>query len=270
VDIPSLFDFPYFFALLIGFTVGFFGGGGSILSVPVLVYACSVEPILATAYSLFIVGVSALAGAFDYGIKKLIEFKVGVIFAIPSIIAVYLTRRFLIPALPDRLFEFIGNGIQKDNAILILFSIVMIIAALSMMFAKRQDPDFYKKLNIPLVVLEGAGVGVLTGIVGAGGGFLIVPGLVLLTGMPIKKAIGTTLFIISLKSLLGFVGDLQTQAFIDWPFLLKFTLISTIGIFIGSNISRRAKAANLKKGFAGFILIMGIIMLLKEIFLSEL
>jgi len=254
---------------MIGFTVGFFGGGGSILAVPVLVYACRIEPILSTAYSLFIVGVSALFGAFDYGNKKLIDFKTGIIFAIPSIIAVYLTRLLLIPALPERLFTFVGNGIQKDNAILILFSIVMIIAALSMMFAKRQDPEFYKKLNLGLVILEGIGVGVLTGIIGAGGGFLIVPALVLLTGMPIKKAIGTALFIISLKSLLGFVGDLQMQPFIDWGFLLKFTAISTIGIFLGSNISRRAKAANLKKGFAIFILVMGVLMLIKELFLFE-
>lgn len=269
MTIPSLFDFPVLFSLLIGFTIGFFGGGGSILSVPVLVYVCTIEPILATAYSLFIVGISALFGAIDYGNKKLIEFKTGIIFAVPSVIAVYFTRLLLIPALPERMFVFIGNGIKKENAILILFALTMIMAAFFMLYGKREDPDYDKKLNIPFVVIEGAAVGVLTGLIGAGGGFLIVPSLVLLTGMPIKKAIGTSLFIISLKSLIGFIGDIQLQVSIDWVFLLKFAAFSTVGIFLGSNISRRSKAANLKKGFAAFILFMGVMMLLNELILSN-
>lgn len=259
-------------ALFIGFTLGFFGGGGSILTLPVFVYVCGISPVLATAYSLFVVGVSASFGALDYAKKKLIDFRVGIFFAIPSIVAVYLTRVMIMPALPDVWFSIFGLSVKKDNGILILFAIIMVTAAFFMMYKrteKNRKGMSKKVISIPLILVEGSVIGVITGIVGAGGGFLIVPSLVIISGLSIKRAIGTTLMIISLKSLFGFLGDLQVQMAIDWVFLLKFTSLSIIGIFIGSNIGSRAKPENLKIGFAWFILIMGLIMFIKEIFLTE-
>jgi uncharacterized membrane protein YfcA len=254
-------------AVLIGVSLGLIGGGGSILTVPVLVYILGVEPVLATAYSLFVVGSTSLVGSFTFMKKGLVNYKTALVFAIPSFIAVFLTRKFLVPALPDQLFELGTWVISKNIGIMIFFALIMLAASYSMIKGggkKDSDEDSEVKFNIPLIALEGMVVGVITGIVGAGGGFLIIPALVLLAKLPMKMAVGTSLLIIAAKSLIGFLGDVSSQT-IDWKMLLIFTGLSIVGIFIGSTLSKRINEKALKKGFGWFVLIMGIYIISKEL-----
>ena len=255
-------------AVLIGISLGLIGGGGSILTVPVLVYILGVNPVLATAYSLFVVGCTSLVGAATYMKKGLVNYKTAFVFAIPSFIAVFLTRKFLVPALPDPLFTVGEAIITKNIGIMVFFALIMLAASYSMITAKKCvdcEEDEPVVFNFPLIALEGSVVGVITGIVGAGGGFLIIPALVLLAKLPMKLAVGTSLLIIAAKSLIGFLGDLSTQT-IDWQLLLIFTSLSIIGIFIGSALSKKINEKILKTGFGWFVLVMGIYIITKELF----
>jgi len=257
----------YFGALLIGVVLGLIGGGGSILTVPVLVYLMAINPVTATAYSLFVVGTSALVGALRNLPKKLIDFRTAIVFAIPAFIAVYLTRMYLVPAIPEEIFSIGGLMITKNIGIMLFFAIIMVIASISMITQKRTvDTGEEQKVqyNYPLIILEGIVVGLLTGIVGAGGGFLIIPALVLLAKLPMKKAVATSLLIIAFKSLIGFIGDVQNLE-IDWPFLLIFTAISIGGIWLGVYLNKFIDGKKLKKGFGWFVLVMGIYIILSEL-----
>ncbi|MFT4857725.1 MAG: putative membrane protein YfcA [Algoriphagus sp.] len=265
MDIIVLIGFAS--AIIIGISLGLIGGGGSILTVPVLVYILGVEPVLATAYSLFVVGSTSLVGSFTYMKKNLVDYRTALVFAIPSFIAVFLTRKFLIPALPDPIFSISEIAISKNIAVMVFFALIMLAASYSMIKGKKDsgiDVDTKVKFNIPLIAVEGAVVGVITGIVGAGGGFLIIPALVLLARLPMKMAVGTSLLIISAKSLIGFLGDLGNQV-IDWKFLLIFTLLSIVGIFIGSSLSKKINENLLKQGFGWFVLTMGLYIITKEL-----
>ena len=256
----------YIGALIIGLVLGLIGGGGSILTVPILVYALSLNPVMGTAYSLFVVGITSLVGAIKNLMKGMVDIKTAIIFAIPAFIAVYLTRAFLIPAIPEELFQ-IGNFmVTKNLAIMLFFAIIMLLASVSMIRNKRKETDEETKItyNYPLIIVEGLVVGAITGIVGAGGGFLIIPALVLLAKLPMKKAVATSLLIIAIKSLIGFLGDVQNLD-IDWPFLLIFTGISIVGIFIGIWLNKFIDGKKLKKGFGWFVLVMGIYIIYKEI-----
>lgn len=254
-------------AILIGISLGLIGGGGSILTVPVLVYILGVNPVLATAYSLFVVGSTSLVGAATYMKKGLVNYKTALVFAVPSFIAVFLTRKFLVPALPDPLFTVGEAIITKNIGIMVFFALIMLAASYSMITAKKCvdcDEDEPVAFNFPMIALEGSVVGVITGIVGAGGGFLIIPALVLLAKLPMKMAVGTSLLIIAAKSLIGFLGDLSTQT-IDWQMLLIFTGLSIVGIFIGSALSKKINEKVLKTGFGWFVLVMGIYIITKEL-----
>jgi uncharacterized membrane protein YfcA len=253
-------------AILIGVSLGLIGGGGSILTVPVLVYILGVDPVLATAYSLFVVGSTSLVGAGTYMKKGLVNYKTALVFAVPSFIAVFLTRKYLVPALPDPLFSAGEAVVTKNIGIMVFFAIIMLAASYSMIRGnkKKEDVEEELKFNFPLIALEGSVVGVITGIVGAGGGFLIIPALVLLAKLPMKMAVGTSLLIIAAKSLIGFLGDLSTQT-IDWQMLLIFTALSIVGIFIGSTLSKRINEKILKTGFGWFVLAMGIYIITKEL-----
>jgi uncharacterized protein len=265
MDIIVLIGFAS--AVIIGVSLGLIGGGGSILTVPVLVYILGIEPVLATAYSLFVVGSTSLVGSFTYMRKNLVDYKTALVFAIPSFIAVFLTRKFLVPALPDPIFSIDDVSVSKNIAIMIFFALIMLAASYSMIKEKKDkggDENSKIKFNIPLIALEGAVVGAVTGIVGAGGGFLIIPALVLLAKLPMKMAVGTSLLIIAAKSLIGFLGDLGNQV-IDWKLLLIFTGLSVVGIFIGSSLSKKINEKVLKRGFGWFVLVMGIYIIAKEL-----
>ena len=258
--------FGYIGALFIGIVLGLLGGGGSILTVPILVYLMFVNPVTATAYSLFIVGVTALIGAIKNIQKGLVDFKTAIVFAIPAFIAVYITRKYLVPAIPDELFTIGSFLMTKNIAIMVFFAVIMLIAAFSMISNRSIDSnqDSIVVFNYPLIIIEGFVVGILTGIVGAGGGFLIIPALVLLAKLPMKKAVATSLLIIAIKSLIGFIGDVENLE-IDWTFLLIFTTLSVIGIFIGIFFSKFIEGNKLKKSFGWFVLIMAIYIVIKEL-----
>jgi uncharacterized membrane protein YfcA len=261
----------FFFAAIVGISLGLIGSGGSILTVPILVYIMGVEPVTATAYSLFIVGATALVGGIQSAKHKRVDFKTVLIFGIPSIAAVYATRMWLMPIIPAELFSIGPLAITKPLALMLLFAIVMILTSVSMIRPGKQknvDESAALVYNYPMILMEGTFVGVLTGLIGAGGGFLIIPALVLLARMPMKLAVGTSLFIIAAKSLIGFTGDLQGKLVIDWKLLAAFTGFAIAGIFIGIALSKKIAGDKLKKGFGWFVLTMGIYIIVKELFFS--
>jgi uncharacterized membrane protein YfcA len=254
---------------VIGVSLGLIGGGGSILTVPVLVYLLNVDPVLATAYSLFIVGLSSLVGAFPKYKAGMIDLKTALVFGVPSIIAVFLTRKVLVPSIPATLFEIAGVSVTKALAMMILFAVLMVAASVSMIRDKKKEEQATNEprvFNYPMILLEGTVVGVLTGLVGAGGGFLIIPALVMLSKLPMKQAVGTSLLIIAAKSLIGFTGDvMENAAQMDWTLLSMVTALAVVGIFIGNQLSKKIDGAALKKGFGWFVLVMGIYIIVKEL-----
>jgi len=258
----------YIASILIGISLGLIGGGGSILTVPVLVYLFHVDPVQATAYSLFIVGASSLVGTWPKYKQGFVHLKTAIIFGIPSIISVYATRKFLVPAIPFNLGEYGGLIVTKSLMMMLLFAILMIAASFSMIRSKTSKEtvtEGEQKFNYPLILIEGALVGLLTGLVGAGGGFLIIPALVMLSQLPMKQAVGTSLLIIAAKSLIGFTGDLGNST-INWSLLLSVSALAIIGIFIGDKLSKHIDGNQLKKGFGWFVLVMGLYVIVQQLF----
>lgn len=252
-------------ALVIGLTLGLLGGGGSILTVPVLVYMLGINPVVSTGYSLFIVGLSAFVGAISYYRKDLIDIKTAIVFGFPAIVGVYLARMFVVPAIPDEIFQIGSFIVTKNIGIMLLFAVMMIAASVSMIKGRKDrevNPD--RKFNYPLILVEGLVVGLFTGLVGAGGGFLIIPALVVLSDLPMKMAVGTSLSIIAVKSLIGFVGEVQVHT-PDWMFLLSFSALAVAGIFIGTKLSNVISGQKLKPVFGWFVLVMGVYILGKEL-----
>lgn len=253
--------FGFFAAFLMGITLGTLGGGGSILTVPILVYLFKINPIEATAYSLFIVGLTAFAGGISYYRKGDVEFKIALLFSLPGFIGVYLVRSFIIPNLPDPILSLPFLTITKPILIMTVFSALMILASKAMILGRKdngqkveQEKSIIKTLKI---LIQGFGVGCLSGFVGAGGGFIIIPALVFIVGLPMRKAIGTSLFIIAINSLLGFTGDLKHHDHFDWKFLITIATIAILGLIIGVHFSNRVPEKTLKKSFGIFILLMG-------------
>ena len=256
----------YFMALIVGIILGILGSGGSILTVPILVYIMGINPVSATAYSLFVVGVSALVGAQRFFKNGVINYKISLYFAIPSLLGVFVSRKWILPNLSESLHIFHFVLIQKDTFILVFFAIVMLIAALSMLFSLKLNfrNNNIRENNFVLIALDGIVVGLVTGFVGAGGGFLIIPALLLLTNISMKEAVGTSLLIIAIKSILGFTAELNNA--IDWNLLLTFTAFSIVGILIGYYFSKLLNGRVLKKSFGIFVLFMSIVILAKEMF----
>ena len=249
----------YIASIFIGISLGLIGSGGSILTVPVLVYLFGIGVEMSTAYSLFIVGSTALVGGVRNAFLGNVNYKTAVVFTIPAFIAVYTTRAYLVPAIPSVIMTLGTYVLTKDIAIMVFFALVMLAASVSMIRNKRkkEEENAVPQLNLPVIIIEGAVVGVLTGIVGAGGGFLIIPALVLFAKLPMKKAVGTSLLIIAAKSLIGFIGDVQRYGDqLDWTRLLTVTAIAVFGIFIGIYLNTFIDGKKLKKGFGWFVLLM--------------
>lgn len=257
----------YFLAVIVGITLGLLGSGGSILSVPILVYVMQVTPILGTAYSLFVVGVTALFGSYQKTKQKLIDYQKAFMFGFPSILSVFVTRKVLLPLIPDIIFSTEIFTLSKSVLIMIVFAIVMIFASFRMIKPSEvKIEEASKKLNFFNIGLQGVIIGLVAGFVGAGGGFLIIPSLVLLARTPMKIAIGTSLLIVASQSLIGFLADIGQEEFIDWKLLIIFTICSVIGIFIGNKLSKKIESNNLKTIFGWFVLVMGVYILIKELF----
>ncbi len=256
----------YLAFILMGLSLGMIGGGGSILTVPILVYLLKLDPVLSTSYSLFVVGSTALVGGAFYLKRGEVDLKTGFVFAIPSFIAVYAVRSFVVPKLPQELFSLGNFHFTKPLFVMLVFSILMLLAATSMIKKKKaaSAKEMSALAKTFLIGAEGFIVGGVTGFVGAGGGFLIIPALVVLVGLPMRIAVGTSLLIIAAKSLIGFLGDVQHQAQMKWDFLFTVTGIAIIGLLIGTRLAKYVPDEKLKKGFGYFTLIMGAFILIDQ------
>jgi hypothetical protein len=260
----------YIASILIGISLGLIGSGGSILTVPVLVYLFAVDAVAATSYSLFIVGFTAAIGSVGYFRKGLVNIKTALVFGAPSIVAVFLTRAYIVPAIPKEVFSIGTFLVTKSILMMLLFAILMVVASFSMIKKekKKKEEDLGpQKFNYPVILIEGAVVGLITGLVGAGGGFLIIPALVLLSKLPMKEAVGTSLVIIAAKSLIGFFGE-GGETIINWNLLASVSAFATVGIFIGIYLSKKIDGAKLKPIFGWFVLIMGVYIIIKETLLK--
>ncbi|TDY11313.1 sulfite exporter TauE/SafE family protein [Meridianimaribacter flavus] len=258
-----LLFFEYFGALVIGLILGLIGGGGSILTVPLLVYLLGYNPVVATAYSLFVVGSSSVVGVVQKHQKQQVDFKTGLLFCFPSFLAVYASRRFLVPNIPDVIFSTSSFSITKDMLIMVFFALVMLFASISMIKNRRDTQTEFVPQPYYKTFIQGLVIGTVTGLIGAGGGFLYVPALVLWSGLSMKKAVGTSLVIIAINSLIGFLGDMQTLV-IDWKFLITFSLVTIAGILLGGYFSKYVSNKKLKKSFGWFVLIMAVYIIIKE------
>lgn len=262
--------FGYMAAVLMGITLGMIGGGGAILTVPILVYLFRIDPIQATGYSLFIVGSASLVGATRYARQGLIDFPTALNFAGPSFLGVYAARRLLVPALPDPVFTAGGFVLSKSHLLMLTFALLMVAASFSMII-KRQPKVQNPGAEAPrasvrwLIALQGLAIGLIAGFVGAGGGFLIIPGLVVLLGLPMKRAVPTSLFIIGVQSLLGFIGEWQQNPAMNWGFLLQMTGIALLGIVLGTSMQKLVADTHLRKGFGWFVLAVGLTIITQQI-----
>jgi hypothetical protein len=262
----------YIAAVFIGISLGMVGSGGSILTVPVLVYLMGINPLLATTSSLFIVGCTSLVGGLRAYSKKLVDFRAITEFGLPSILSIFVTRHYLLPALPDPIFRIGGQAISKDVFLMVVFAILMLIASFTMIRSRATEEQAgmaekkEEHNKVFLLVLLGLLIGAVTGLLGAGGGFLIIPSLVLFLRLPMKTAVGTSLLIIAINSLFGFLFSLKQFEY-NWTILLSFTILAVGGIFIGSRLADKITGASLKKGFGLFILVMGCYIIIKELFL---
>lgn len=264
--------FGYLSAVLIGLILGLIGGGGSILTVPVLVYLFHIHPELGTAYSLFIVGSTSLIGVFSKVRQREVDVRTALVFGLPSLVAVFMTRKWVLPLIPDQMAVTENLTVVKSTAMMLFFAVLMLFSAARMLRPNQEMTiqDSTSNQSFFPLIFQGFLVGVLTGFVGVGGGFLIVPALVVLRKLPMKKAIGTSLLIIAINSLVGFTGDIWSQGEkMNWTFLGVITLLSIAGIIIGGQLAKRLETHVLRKGFAWFVLVMGVFILIKEIFIQQ-
>ena len=259
----------YVAALLIGISLGLIGGGGSIITVPVMVYLFGISPLMATSYSLCIVGTTSLVGAYKNYQKKLINFRTAIYFGSSSIATVFLTRKLIIPNIPKVLFHFDSFVVTAPLFTMVVFALLMIAASISMIKENKFDSKTNAyKTDVWKIIFIGILIGLVTGLLGAGGGFLIIPALVLIMKLSMKEAVGTSLLIIAVNSLIGFLADLG-HFVLDWKLLIEITCIAIVGLLIGSTFSSKMDSQKLKKGFGWFVLIMGIFILVKEIFFMK-
>lgn len=260
----------YICAILIGISLGLLGSGGSILTVPIMVYLMNINPVDATGLSLFVVGITSATGGITYLQKKMVDLRTAVIFAIPSFISVFLTRRYVMPLIPDPVITISGFALTKELFILVLFSLLMLLVGYNMIrkagYREPERKDFHH-YHYPGLISIGLASGILTGILGVGGGFIIIPALVLFAKISVRMSVGTSLLIIAVNSLGGFAQEvLSRHSQIDYRFLFLFGILSVTGIFIGLRISMKLEPASLKKMFGWFIILMGISIFIKEVF----
>ena len=260
----------YFAAVVIGLVMGLIGGGGSILSVPVFAYIFGIDAITATALSLFVVGITSMVGSVGYIKQRYVNYKTALLFGLPSVLGILFSRRVVVPHLPDYIINRWGITLDKEMFILILFAVLMIISSVKMI--RKYDRQRIRKseeINYTILVSQGLLVGIVTGFIGAGGGFLIVPALVMLLRMSMKEAVATSLFIIAINSTIGFISSLD-KITVDWNFLLSFTALSVVGIFIGVQITKKIEGRKLRPLFGWFVLVMALWIIINELVLKNL
>ncbi len=262
----------YMAAILIGISLGMVGSGGSILTVPVLVYMMGMGPLMATTSSLFIVGGASLAGGIMALTKNHVNPRAVTLFGVPSVLSIFLTRRYFLPVIPETVISAGNFVVSREVFLMVLFAFLMIAASVTMITRKDAEnvaPDSERNSakRVLSLVLSGLGVGVVTGLLGAGGGFLIIPVLVLFLKLPMKTAVGSSLLIIAINTLSGFLFSIKQFEF-DWKILISFTALSIAGIFVGGKLAGKLSPAALRKGFGWFVLVTGIYIIVKESFFT--
>lgn len=257
----------YIASIAMGIILGLMGGGGSILTVPILVYLFALSPMVATGYSLFVVGTTALIGSIMYIRKGDVDFRTGFAFALPSVIGVNVSRGIIIPQIPSVVAQVGDLILTKEVLVMATFAALMLVASYSMIQKKneRRPMQTHPLIRIALIGLQGLVVGMIAGFVGAGGGFLIIPALVFMAGLTMRVAVGTSLMIIAFQSLLGFAGDVSRGLIIDWSLLGAVAAFAVAGIAMGSAVSHKIKEQKLKSAFGWFVLIMGAVILLEQL-----
>ena len=257
----------YFISIIIGLSLGLIGGGGSILAVPILVYLFHINPEQATSYSLFIVGITAMVGSYSHYKLGNLKIKAALVFALPSVLSLLFVRDVILPRIPSIVFTVNSFEVSKNLMIMIVFAFLMIAASISMIRRSTPKEIIIRDGSIRIAAI-GLLVGFITGFLGAGGGFLIIPALLFFANLPMKQAIGTSLLIIFINSLIGFAGDVLKGNEIHYELLLTISAIALIGMFIGTYLSKKTDGAKLKPAFGWFVLVMGIYIIIKEFFLN--
>ena len=257
----------YFISIIIGLSLGLIGGGGSILAVPILVYLFHINPEQATSYSLFIVGITAMVGSYSHYKLGNLTIKAALVFALPSVLSLLFVRDVILPRIPSIVFTVNSFEVSKNLMIMIVFAFLMIAASISMIRRSTPKEIVIRDGSIRIAAI-GLLVGFITGFLGAGGGFLIIPALLFFANLPMKQAIGTSLLIIFINSLIGFAGDVLKGNEIHYELLLTISAIALIGMFIGTYLSKKIDGAKLKPAFGWFVLVMGIYIIIKEFFLN--
>ena len=255
-------------SLAIGLSLGLIGAGGSILTIPVFVYVLKKDPLSSGVYSMFVVGTSALAGSIQSMFNKLVDFKTTLAFGIPSVVGVLIARKLIFPSIPEQLFFTESFIISKEVAFMLCLAGLMFLSAFRMLKPAMSGTQLatVEQPAMTLLLLRGLLVGILTGLLGIGGGFLIVPALYFWAGLPVKQAIGTALLIITTNSLFSFLTSYSSMD-LDWLLLLKFSLGAVAGIVIGTKLSAKISGDWLKKIFGWFILTVSCYIVYKQFFL---
>lgn len=256
----------YIASVCIGLSLGLIGSGGSILTVPILIYFFDMDPVLATTYSLFVVGITSSAGAVSHYHKGNVDHKVALLFGIPSLGAIFIMRKWVMPAIPEHLFSINSFDLSKAELLMVVFAVLMLAASVSMIRANEENVKADSQLNIQRLILQSIVVGVITGFVGVGGGFLIIPSLVIFAQLPMKKAVGTSLMIMTMSALLGVLGDISRHVTIDYTFLAEFSAFAVAGIIAGSYLTKFFNENKLKPAFGWFVLLMGIFILVRTVY----
>lgn len=259
----------YIAALIVGVLMGLIGGGGSILTVPILVYLFGIEPLIATSYSLFIVGITSFAGVLVKIKEKQVDFKMALLFGIPDLLGVLVMRTFIFPPLPGNIFLIRNHMVTKGELVLIIISILMLVS--SFLLLKRTTTlealiNENKNRSLAFLILIGFLTGLLTGMVGVGGGFIIIPVLVLWTQIPMKYAVGTSLVIIAAKSIMGFIAD-KVNFNLEHNLIIWISVLSLIGLLLGNTISKKVSAFRLQKSFGWLVLLAGAYMFINTFYI---
>lgn len=260
--------FGYFASLFIGITLGLIGSGGTILTVPILVYLFHQKPEQATGYSLFIVGITSAIGAIRHYSMGNLQLKTALYFVVPSSIMLLVTRYYFLPQIPSKLLTLASFELTKDLLLLFLFAVLMILASLAMIRPTQKKENDAPIKPIQLSIL-GFFVGCVSGILGAGGGFLIIPSLLFFGKLSMKQALGTSLFIITTATLLGFAGDVLHGNEYDFVLLFKVSALAILGLLIGTQLAKKISGEQLKPLFGWFVLGMGIFILIQSLFFSH-
>ena len=255
----------YIGAILTGLVLGLLGGGGAAVSIPILVYAFHVPSSTATGYSLLIVGFTALLGTIQNVRMGLVKYRALIRCGLPALVSIYVMRRFLIHSIPATFFTLGGFKLTKDGFILLLLAFFMAMVARNMIYAAKPDKKEAKQTPYISILIQSIFIGLFTGMVGAGGGFLLIPLLLASEPMEFRNATATSLMLVTLNSFIGFVGDMQSNNVIDWPFLLSFLGCSIAGVIIGIQVAHRIDNKKLRLVFGYAMMGIAIFIIVKEL-----